>query len=175
MKLVALLMLVASVAKADPYFIGLYGSNVTNVQASLGAVFDKSGTVKSSAFTNVAVLYHEASATNSIIPARLQAYIPPESWTLLNVGYGTGVAGIGSSVNLAVTAQSYLSRAALSFNNQSIHAFGNLVAPQPTGLSVNAGPQWFSTIVREGTILPFNQWKGIPGWFAGAAYTKKFN
>ncbi len=164
----------AALAFDGPYFIGLYGPHLTNVQASLGAVIDGEGDLKSAAFTNVAVVYHEADPNNTLIPESLQAYVPPESWTLLNVGYGGGIAGLGSSVNLAATAQGYLSRGLLASSNLKAQVIGAAVKPSTSGLSINAGPQLFATIIRSSVILPFNQWKGIPGWFIGAAYTKKF-
>ncbi len=33
-----------------------------------------------------------------------------------------------------------------------------------------ARPELFAKVIDHSTMLPFNQWKGIPGWFVGAAY-----
>lgn len=171
--LLGVLLLIASSARAA-YFIGPWGPNQTNVQASLGAVLDEKGAVQSGAFTNVAVVYHEADPADTIIPAALQPYIPPESWTLLSFGYGAGLAGLGANVNLATTAQGYASRALLASSKDNLQALGAALKPSGTGLAINAGPEWFATVVRNSTLLPLDQWKGRPGWFVGGSYTKKF-
>ena len=183
-KLLAALLLVASFAHAgpsqapgDPYFKGLWGANLTNPQVSAGAIFSSKG-VSVSAFTNLALVYHNADAEHSLIPAELQAYIPPETWTLLNVGFGGSggnyVFGLGSSVNLAGTVQGYASSALLSSSNPKFRAFGSLIAPGASPVSINAGPQLFSTILSNGTILPVNHWHSERGWFVGGTYHKRF-
>lgn len=157
-----------------PYFSEICEHGHLNANASLGAVLDSRGVVQNGAFTNVALVYHTADANNTIIPAGLQAYIPPESWTLLSVGYGGGLAGVGANINLAATAQGYASEALLASGKPSLQVLGAAIKPGASALSINAGPEWFSAVVRGSTVLPFNQWKGEPGWFVGGAYTKKF-
>ncbi len=173
--LLLLVLLAAPAAAFDgPYFKKIYGKDGVNVNASLGAVIDENASVQNAAFTNIALIYHDADPANTIIPENLQAYIPPESWTLLNLGYGGGLAGLGASINLAATAQGYLSQGLLASSNSKLQAFGNYIKPGASPFSINVGPEWFSKIVDHSVILPFNQWKGRPGWFVGGSYAKKF-
>jgi len=165
-----LALAVNSHAYNGPYFQGLWGKNLTHPQTSLGAVFDSKGNLISGAFTNVAIVYHSADPDNSLIPTQLQSYLPPESWTLLNFGYGGSIAGFGASINLAATVQGYASEAFSASANPSLQAFGGLIKPGTSPVSINAGPEWFSAVVRNSTLLPFDQWKGVPGWFVGGAY-----
>lgn len=175
--LVGLVLALASAAHAfdGPYFKKIYGADGVNFNASFGAVVDESGRVQNAAFTSVALVYHDADPFNTLVPENLQKYIPPEAWTLLSLGYGGGLAGVGASVNLAATAQGYVSQWLLASGSTRLEALGAAVKPGASSLSVNAGPEWFSTVVRDSTILPFDQWKGRPGWFIGGAYTKKFD
>ncbi len=168
---ISLGILAPACALATPYFtVWPTKAEISHPQTSIGAVMDERGVVQNAAFTSVAVVYHPADPATSIIPEVLRPYIPPESWTLLSVGYGGGLAGAGSSVNLAATIQGYVSQAFLASGKPGLQTFGTAIKPGASALSINAGPEWFSTVIRGGTMLPFDQWKGTPGWFIGGAY-----
>jgi hypothetical protein len=177
--LVAALILAASAAHAfdGPYFTKLYDpkTGATNGNVSLGAIMDEKGVVKSGAFGSLNVLWHPADADNSLIPKNWQTFLPPEAWTLLSVGYGDGFLGAGANINLGSTAQSYASQALQGSGNASLSSFGAAIKPGASGLAINAGPEWFCKVVSNSVLLPFDQWKGTPGWFIGGSYTKKFS
>jgi len=123
-------------------------------------------------FTNAAPLYHPLSA-GSIIPQEFQAYIPPESWSL-NLGGGwnnaNGIGGTGASVNLLDSVRAYTSGLLALSSNADLQAAGKQIAPGDGPLNITVGPQWCLTLIQNGTIIPFNQWRVLPYWFVGASY-----
>lgn len=163
----------AATARAfdGPYFtVWPTPSQIGHPQTSLGAILSSRGAVQNPAFTNLSVVYHAADPKNSLIPEAYQAYLPAESWSLLNLGYGGGEAGLGSSINLAATVQGYAAEAFQASSKPGLQAFGAAIKPGASPLAINAGPEWSSTVIRNSTFLPINQWRLVPGWFVGAAY-----
>lgn len=153
-----------STAKAVPYFDFI---DPVHPQVSAGTIFDTHGGPVI-AFTNVAIIYHPLSA-GSLIPLYWQTIIPPESWTLLNVGAGGSggnwVGAFGSSVNLVTPIQTWL--------YEGLYALGKApswLMPGAASFGISAGPEWSANVIVNGTVEPFNKWNLAPRWYAGAAY-----
>jgi len=169
----AAVLAVTLAASADAaYFKGLW-SDPTHPYTSAGALWNSKGDLENGAFTKVAVAYHVADPNDTIIPEALRAYIPPETWSLADLGYGGGIGGLGMSINLAATLQGYASMAMAASGNPGLESLSQQIRPGSSNLEIAAGPEWFSAVIRDSRLLPLNQMKGVPGMFVGLGY--KFN
>lgn len=158
--------------ESTPYIVGLWGTGLSHPMTSAGALFQSNGKPVD-AISGVSVAYHRAGVGGSVIPGALQPYIPPESWGIdLSYGGGAGnyVASLSACVNLAATVQGYASEAFLASKNASLDAFGALIKPGASPLSIAAGPAWYVAPVVNSTILPVNAWQGKQGWAVKLAY-----
>lgn len=174
--LLVLLLSSPAIAFDGPYFTGPF-STPANIQVSAGGLFN-SRIAPVSAFTNVALAHHTADAENSLVPPEWQAWIPPESWTLLSLGAGGANGdynvGFGTHFNLANYLQAYTAEA-LMFMGPTGEKLGMAIAPRPSNaLSLTAGPEWYTPAVQNGQVLKFNQLRVLPGWYIGASYIKRF-
>ncbi len=100
-KIIAL-MLFAAPAFAGPYFRPI---DPHHLQYGAGFLISPRTPQKTAGVTDIALITH-SSTDGSIIPDAWQGYLPPESWTPLQVGVGgsfTGDAliGLGTSANIA--------------------------------------------------------------------------
>ncbi len=169
--IVALLLLTVQ-AHADPYIVGLWGPGLTHPQMSSGALFTSGGAPVDS-ITSVSVAYHKAGVGGSAIPQVLQPYIPPESWGVdLSYGGGSGnyISSLSFAVNLAATVQGYLSEGLIGSGKTSLVAFGSLIKPGASPLSIAAGPSWYVSPVQNNIVIPVTEWQGKQGWVVKLAY-----
>lgn len=161
-------------AAAPPYYHTLWGDHY-QPQFSAGVLFNVSGQPVSP-FTNMALIYHPASAGPVLpfAPAEIQPYIPEVGYTLLSVGAGGGAgtyrAGPGASVNFLGWVQLKAAAALSSSSNGAVSGFGHLITPSANGSGLNGGIQYSGTILRNGTVLPFNQQNWVPGEYVGLVY-----
>ena len=158
--------------ESTPYIVGLWGTGLSHPMTSAGALFQSNGKPVD-AISGVSVAYHKAGVGGSVIPEALQPYIPAESWAI-DASYGGGagnyVASLSACVNLAATVQGYASEAFLASKNASLDAFGALIKPGASPLSIAAGPAWYVAPVVNGTVLPVDAWQGKQGWVVKLAY-----
>lgn len=167
------LICLCSTAKASPYFNYL-GEKNQPIYVSQGALFTTNNFSYQQAFTNVAVVYHPLSA-GSIIPAELQAYLPPESWSInLGAGYastnGSLAIGPGLSINLLDSVRAHATNLLNLSSNATVKAIAAQIAPGNGPLNITIGPQWEMQVTNYGTVLPFNQMRLVPRWFVGASF-----
>ena len=161
-KLLACLVLLASIAGAEPYlqtpFAGAGAGKWYPVQ---GAAF--SGRLEyEHVQTNIPVLYHPLTA-GSIVPEVLQGWLPPEAWACTVGGnYGSGNAGLagGCGVNLADSTRSWLSALLLKAGNPAVKKLGLAIAPRASQPTLFA--QWQEEVQYGG--------KPHPSWFFGVGY-----
>ncbi len=164
-----------ALAYNGPYFTGPL-SNPANIQISAGGLFN-SRIAPVSAFTNVAIAYHQADPSNSLVPLEYQAWLPPESWGFaLGAGGANGDYNIGAGLhfNLANYVQAYAAEGLMLLGPIG-ERLGVAIAPNPNNaLSVTAGPEWYVPAIQNGQVEKFNQLRILPGWYVGANYSKRF-
>lgn len=162
----ALILFCSVVAQAEgPYVQGLWTQGAP-VYVSQGAIFHTNDLSYDTTFTNVAAAYHPLSA-GSIIPQKLQPFIPPESWACtIGGGYaaskGGGRVGSGCGLNLLDSVRGWASELLLLSDSARLQDIGEQVAPGKGPFNLFTSYQWTDDEVHP---LKFS-----PRWFFGAAY-----
>ena len=176
MKYIALLLLLAAPASAfdGPYFTAIW-ENPSHPVASAGSLLTAKGGYDG-VTTKIALVWHKADATNSIIPQDLQNIgVKPFSWTLLDCGAGygngTGKMDCGAGVNLAPTLLGPLAAPLKASSSPLAQAAGGIIGGLPDGSGLNVGPTWAATPVQHGTLLPVNHWGSHLDFFFGGTYS----
>lgn len=162
-----------SAAAGNPYFRVPYVTPGAKVYLSQGILLTPR-MAYSQAWTNVAAVYHPLSA-GSIIPTDLQPYLPPEAWSVnLGAGYASAdrseAVGPGLSVNLLDSTRAYASTILGKSNNATLAAIAHQIAPGDGPLNITFGPQWATPLIRNGVVIPPNEWRLKPFWYGGASY-----
>ena len=144
----------------NPYIQGIW-TRGNPIYISQGVTFTPRMTYQQT-FTNVAVIYHPLSA-GSIIPVKLQPWLPLESWAItLGGGYAGAnpAVGAGFGFNLLDSARAYASNLLRLSSNPTAQKFAAQITP-------GSGPANIY-ISRQENI----GWNGkfIPAWFFGASF-----
>lgn len=167
----AIAMIVCSVANAAPYLYLYPVTKGSSFNTSMGALFD-SRFSNAGVFTNMAFLYHPLSS-GSIIPASLQPYIPPESWAL-NVGGGfsggIGQFGFGPGFNLLDSVRAWASNILKSSSNATLQVAGSQIAPGNGPLNLLVVYEPTERLIENGQFAR-NPLKFTNHWFIGPSYS----
>jgi hypothetical protein len=173
-----LLAALAAAALAVPSraaYIGTIFQNPGDLHLSAGATFNSRFTFNGGN-TQVALAYHDADPKDSLLPQRLlDLGVEPISYALsAGLGGTTGnfVVPFGLSANLTPTLLGPGLKALQSSGNKTAQGIASIISSPAGGVAF--GPNWTARGMRDGTILPFNQWRFPPGWFVGALWHKKF-
>lgn len=158
--------LLPSLAFADPYVQGLWTKNAP-IYVSEGATFMPSSLAYDRAFTNIAFAYHPLSA-GSIIPTKLQPWLPPESWACTlggtyasRSGGGPG-AGIGCGLNLLDSVRAWAAELLVLSSNATAAGIGQQIKPGQGPANLFVSRQWDDTFEHPGRFAP--------RWFFGASF-----
>ena len=164
-----------SVAFDGPYFKGIWeGDNYKHPVVSEGTLLTMKGAYDGET-TQVAIAWHAASASDTLIPQALQNVgFKPFSWTLLNCGggygNGNGLITCGSSINVAPTLLGPIAQPLKMSSNPIAQAVGIFIANTPSGSGLALGYVWNMTPVQNATIMPFDRWGSHLDAFLGASY-----
>lgn len=158
----------AARAAADPYFRTIL-QDPTHPKISASALYTSRGEFDGGV-TDVALVYHKASAEDTLWPRQLlELGAPPISWTLVEVGAGgnrqTAYVRGGLAVDVAPTLLGPLTQA-LERAGGLAAKFGNLIASHDgSGVKLSLG--WKTTVVRNGGVPPLNEWSFPPRYGIG--------
>ena len=143
----------------------------TSPQISGGALLN-SGMTPTGGATELALVYHSANVSNTLMPqVLLDLGVRPMSWAI-NIGLG-GNAGnamvpLGASVNLVPSALGPVLDLMSASSNLTVQQISRVIASESGGCAF--GPTWTAYPVVNGGWKPMNAWRFPPGWFLGASY-----
>ncbi len=103
MKTILTLVLLFAAARSEAAYFRLLDPR--HIQQSAAMLYDPAGLDNSMGVTDIAIITH-STLDGSIVPERLQGYLPPEDWSPLALGFGGSLRGdavvsAGASVNIA--------------------------------------------------------------------------
>lgn len=112
---------------------------------------------------SVAVVYHPASMTDTLIPQRLlDLGVKPISWAPVEVGGGGNrdhaFGTLGASANFAPTLLGPLAQLLDASGRSTVSKL--ILSPDGSGLKL--GLCWKASAIQDGTILPVNRWVFSP-------------
>lgn len=159
------LMFVSLSSWSEPYVSGFWTKG-SSVYISQGATFMPTSFEYERTFTNVAIFYHPVSA-GSVIPQKMQSFIPPESWACTFGGGYAGAqggisVGVGCGFNLLDSVRAWGSEILGTSSNLTLRAAARQIAPGSGPLNLYASRQW-----DNNQIHPM---RFAPRWFLGASF-----
>jgi hypothetical protein len=163
-----------SFAFDGPYFRGIWESTYTSHPiVTMGTLMTTKGAYDG-VTTQVALVWHKGDKYNTIIPQALQDMgVQPMSWTLLNAGagYGNGTGNMlcGSSVNVGPSLLGPVGQLLKQSNNIVAQTAGNFLQGTSAG-GVALGYVWNANPIKDGALMPFNQWGSHLDAFLGAEW-----
>lgn len=163
------LMLMAGSVKASPYFYTPFTKGY-QFEISNGALFDSQFNPVMD-FTNIPLVYHPISS-GSILPAVVQPYLPPESWSVdLGGGYAgnTAFGGIGLGINLLDSVRAYAAGLLALSSNASLNAAGRQIAPGNGPINIHVDYEPTAILFQNGQFAR-NPLKMTNHWFIGPSY-----
>ena len=166
-------LILPSLALARPYFDTIF-KDPKHPKISVAALFTSRAKFDG-AVTNVALVYHKASESNTIIPKKLRDLgVQPISWTLIEAGAGGNsenafVSG-GLSLDLAPALIGPLAKLLARAGGRA-EKFSKLIV-SPNGTGVKLGMAWKTDFLKDGTFQRLNDLRFPPRYSLG--YTFQF-